>query len=330
MRKSSMIALLVFACAMALTACSDGGGSGAVAEIGGGNPSGPVAVAGTDQIVLTGSEVTLDAGGSYPANGNLAYSWDFMSVPDGSGIDASDLSDPTSAYPTFTPDVDGDYVLRLVVNDEGVDSAPDFVTITASSAPLPAAYWNFEEGVGTVAADSAGTNHGTLIGPPNWTTGQVGTYALAFNGVDDYVSVPHADLFNADLFTLSFWLYNINDTNNTSKGIIRKTGSWHVRKDSVNQLQFCMERVNEGPECSSIGYTIPDRQWDHYAIVVDNTSPEATFYINGVSLGTHLFTSRFANTSRELFIGQFALGNRFYGLIDDVKFYDSPLAPVEP
>ena len=44
--------------------------------------------------------------------------------------DAS-LSYPTSAKPTFIPDVDGSYKLNLIVNDGYVDSTPDEVIITA-------------------------------------------------------------------------------------------------------------------------------------------------------------------------------------------------------
>ncbi len=49
--------------------------------------------------------------------------------PAGSG---AVLSDTTAAAPTFTADLDGDYVVQLIVNDGTVDSAPESVTISAS------------------------------------------------------------------------------------------------------------------------------------------------------------------------------------------------------
>jgi hypothetical protein len=320
MKKPSLIALIVLVCTIALTACGNGSG-------GSSNASGPVADAGPDQIVVTGSVVELDGGGSYdPNNDQLTYLWDFTSVPTGSG---AVLSEPTAAYPTFTADVDGDYVLTLVVSNGVEDSEPDSVTITASSAPTPAAYWNFEEGSGTTAADSAGTNDGTLTDSNMWVAGTVGTHALAFDGTDNYVSVPHADIFNANEFTLSFWLYSIND--NQTRGIFRKTGGWHIRKTGSNELQFCVEESGAGPVCFGFGgYTLPDQQWQHYAIVVDNNAPEATLYVNGESVNTSLLTKSFAATSGDLFIGQFAEDFRFRGRIDDVRFYNSLLAPVEP
>jgi len=302
----------------------DGGGDGVIDPT-----SAPIADAGMNQNVLTGSEVTLDGSGSYAASGELlTYSWSFTSVPEGSGVDDSALSDPADVYPTFTPDVDGNYILSLVVNDGVEDSLPASVTIIASSEPGPAAYWNFEEGQGLIAGDTAGTHDGTLIGPPAWTTGAAGNFALLFNGETDYVSVPHADIFNADQFTLSFWLYNYNDS--ATRGIIRKSQSWHVRKSGNNELQFCLEPAGAAPDCLSSGYTIPDQEWRHYAIVVDNASLEVNFHVDGALVNTHLYATPFPRRTGELFIGQFSFGYMFHGLIDDVKFYDSALAPVGP
>src|SRR3989344_4592144 len=54
------------------------------------------------------------------------------------------------------------------------------------------AYYTFDEGSGTTAGDSAGTNTGTLTGGPTWTSGtdvKVGTGAMSFDGVDDYVNL---------------------------------------------------------------------------------------------------------------------------------------------
>ncbi len=90
----------------------------------------PVAKAGPDQNVLTGSRVTLDGSGSTDANGDsLSYNWSFVSRPAGS---SAVLSDATVVKPTFTADVDGKYVLQLVVNDGTVDSSPDVTVVSAS------------------------------------------------------------------------------------------------------------------------------------------------------------------------------------------------------
>jgi len=83
-------------------------------------------------------------------------------------------------------------------------------TATSSSTNVPGlvAYWNFDEGSGTIAADSSGNgNNGTLVNGPSWTNGIKGK-ALLFDGVDDNVTVPNSNSLNlANSFTLSAWVF---------------------------------------------------------------------------------------------------------------------------
>ena len=67
------------------------------------------------------------------------------------------------------------------------------------------AYWEFDEGGGTIAYDSAGDNNGTIYGAV-WTTGQIDG-ALSFDGVDDYVDV--SDSASLDItaeITIGAWV----------------------------------------------------------------------------------------------------------------------------
>lgn len=94
----------------------------------------PVANAGAAQSVVTGSTVTLNGSASNDANGDtLTYSWTFVSKPTGS---SASLSSSTAANPTFSANLAGSYVLRLVVNDGSLSSTASTVTITASNANL--------------------------------------------------------------------------------------------------------------------------------------------------------------------------------------------------
>jgi hypothetical protein len=70
-------------------------------------------------------------------------------------------------------------------------------------------WWKFDEGEGDMAYDSAGGNHGTLMGDPNWVAGYIGSYALEFDGDGDYVRVPDDDTLTPHhAITISFWMYN--------------------------------------------------------------------------------------------------------------------------
>ncbi len=92
----------------------------------------PVAEAGPNQEVETGKLVTLDGGGSSDPDGDtITYSWS-LEVPAGS---SAQLSGATTKSATFTADVDGKYVARLIVNDGMLDSDSDTVNVTASTPP---------------------------------------------------------------------------------------------------------------------------------------------------------------------------------------------------
>ncbi len=147
----------------------------------------PVADAGEGQAVDTGSEVTLDGSGSSdPDDGPqpLTYAWT-LEVPAGS---TATLSDPTSATPTFTADLDGDYTATLVVNDGLDDSAPDAVNVTAS-APSG----SFEAGRLKYDADCAGCHAagtydpqgfaGDIAGTGNLLVNDLGTINAGMNGI---------------------------------------------------------------------------------------------------------------------------------------------------
>lgn len=95
----------------------------------------PVARAGADQTVPTGTLVTLDGTGSSDADGDpLQHRWTVLSRPNGSNAALSNTSVPR---PTFSVDRGGDYRFQLVVNDGRTDSTPDEVLVsTINSAPV--------------------------------------------------------------------------------------------------------------------------------------------------------------------------------------------------
>ena len=98
--------------------------------------SAPIANAGSDQVVQTGSTVNLDGSSSSDPDGDsLSHTWQFVSKPGGS---SASLTGASTATPTFTADVDGTYEVELTVSDGGLSSS-DTVVVTASSSPSPGA-----------------------------------------------------------------------------------------------------------------------------------------------------------------------------------------------
>jgi K319-like protein/ZU5 domain-containing protein len=118
----------------------------------------PIAAAGADLGVSTGLTVSLDGSASTdPDNDALTYAWT-LTAPPGS---AASLDDATSATPAFVPDIDGDYVVALTVNDGALDSPADDATITAVNNTATVAV------VAAVGGTVASTDGGvSLVIPP--------------------------------------------------------------------------------------------------------------------------------------------------------------------
>ncbi len=91
----------------------------------------PVAGAGSDQSVSTGSLVQLSGAASSDLDGDaMTYSWRFVSLPQSS---LAVLDDATAIAPSFVADLAGDYLLRLTVSD-GFEEASDTVVVAASGS----------------------------------------------------------------------------------------------------------------------------------------------------------------------------------------------------
>ena len=88
----------------------------------------PIADAGGDRTVARGATVQLNGSASSDPEGSaLTYAWTLLTRPAGS---AAVLANASTATPTFTADVNGDYIVQLVVSDGRLESAPNTVTIT--------------------------------------------------------------------------------------------------------------------------------------------------------------------------------------------------------
>ncbi len=114
-----------------LLGCGGGGG-------GGGSTAGdlvaePLAVAGQDIVCNVGTRVALDARGSSDPQGQpMAYSWSLSLLEKPAGSAAA-LESPQSSVAAITPDLPGQYSVRLTVTNASGLTATDELIITARS-----------------------------------------------------------------------------------------------------------------------------------------------------------------------------------------------------
>ncbi|WP_289030694.1 hypothetical protein [uncultured Paraglaciecola sp.] len=99
----------------------------------------PVADAGTDITGQVGTQITLDASNSTDPEDsvdNLIFNWELNNLPAGSVLNSSDINSANTIIATFTPDVAGEYQVKVTVSDGELESS-DFVIIRVSEAATP-------------------------------------------------------------------------------------------------------------------------------------------------------------------------------------------------
>ena len=104
----------------------------------------------------------LDGSASSDIDGDmLTYGWSLVTAPAGS---VAQIVDPAQALARFTPDLAGEYVIELVVDDGTVSSAPDSVVISTTAqniAPIANAGADQSAHVGDVVQlDGTGSTDG--------------------------------------------------------------------------------------------------------------------------------------------------------------------------
>ncbi len=206
-------------------------------------------------------------------------------------------------------------------------------------------------GEGT-ADDAINSQHGTLQNGLAFATGQLGQ-AFAFDGLDDYVTIPDSALLDnlGSAAALELWVKPI-----LNPAAPQPTFRWLFARRNPNLLESFSVGLTEtgrlvvvvqgtGPSSSfwsPVG-TVQSNQWQHLAVTVDLTAGTVQAYVNGlpVSLtvvnGTGTITGTFANVT-EGYLGRWqdpsvpasGVGPAYYkGLLDDVRLYTRVLMPTE-
>jgi len=180
----------------------------------------PVADAGASQNIYLGQMAYLNGAASSDPDGNaiVSYIWTFDSTPVGSAFAAVGTT-LTSVAPSFTPDLIGDYMLSLVVNDGALNSAAATVLITATQNLAPIATASSDMVTGDVplavsfdasssydpegglltyswnfADPTTGVNNVSALPNPLHTFNNAGTYIVLVDVMDDFGNVTQASV----------------------------------------------------------------------------------------------------------------------------------------
>ncbi len=207
-----------------------------------------------------------------------------------------------------------------------------FVLAPALSAwagldPALVAWWPFDEGTGTVAADLSGNgNDGDIQGGATWVPGVL-DMALEFNGSNAFVDAPHIP-FDDQSFTIAMW---INPGQTTSDHIF-----FSQTQSSSTNLSMHFRCIGGGTirfgfysnDLDSPGGVLEVGNWYHVALWYDFADQNRRIYLNGEMIAEASATP-YKGTTGNTHIGQWNGGEFWNGMIDDVQVYHKPLSDGE-
>ena len=227
----------------------------------------------------------------------------------------------------------------------------DFITKTTvfqgwlSDNPLPAGVgyvYPFEEKAGVTAFANAVANSG-------WLTPSVATcsgttcptaeiraqsgFGIAFDGVDDYVTLP-VDVAQSDDFTFAAWvLWQGGKDWERILDLGQDTSRYLFLTTTTNdgKLRFAItENGIGGEQILQTDTSMPRLEWVHVAVVLEGDT--GRIYVNGVEHARNTITinpRQVAGSNLWLGRSQFATDPYFHGMLDQVVIYHHALSSDE-
>ena len=201
-------------------------------------------------------------------------------------------------------------------------------TTTAQSTGLVAAY-GFEEGAGAAASDSSGNGHTGAITGATWSSfGRFGS-ALQFNGTTSGVTI--SDAASLDLttgMTLEAWVYPTVAPADWRAVVGKDVDRYYLMAGSGNNVPAVGGTWTVGGNANLYAPSaLAVNTWTHLAATFDGAA--VRLFVNGVQVATRAQSGALTTSTNPLTIGHNFYGERFTGLIDEVRVYNRALSVAE-
>jgi hypothetical protein len=146
------------------------------------------------------------------------------------------------------------------------------LTNTAEAVdPNLVGWWTLDDGTGTTALDSSDfANDGTLVGDPQWVTGQLNG-ALEFDGTGDFVNCGNDASFNIPVnITVAAWIKVGTFDRNWQAIVTHGDNSWRLhRSGSSDNISWGTSGLTPVDLTGSVNAN--DGAWHHFAGVYNGT-----------------------------------------------------------
>ena len=281
------------------------------------NPTPAAALAGT---------VTLAAD---TRGGDPPFSVQF--TVDGANVGAVDTTAPFSTTWDSRTVTNGQHSFSSVAFDGSgaTVTAPAVLAVVDNSRPQPVAAWGFNEGTGSIAADATG--HGNKA---TWTTGVTWSTTSRFGNAVTFAGTASATVadvpalrFGAAM-TLEAWVRPNATQGSTWRSVLMK--------ERPGGLSYALYANGGSAKPESYGNTggtdvaakgtaaLALNTWTHLAVTYNGSKLQ--LYVNGVLVTSTSLTGSLVSSTGALQIGGNSIwGERFRGLIDEVRVYDVTL-----
>lgn len=153
----------------------------------------------------------------------------------------------------------------------------------------------------------------------------VGNGAADFDGVDDYISVPHAAQLNVgDIFSLEAWVRP--DVLQLGTILSKGTNGFHLRMTAAGLIELVKEGV-----AVIVASTVALVAGTTYYVVATKNGAVVKLWINAVDRTGTVTNQTIVNTSSILAIGRRSdsATEFFNGVIDEFSVYNFPLTAAE-
>ncbi|MGK9369762.1 LamG-like jellyroll fold domain-containing protein [Melioribacter sp. Ez-97] len=181
-----------------------------------------------------------------------------------------------------------------------------------------------------------------LMNENSWTEG-INNTGLFFDGIDDYVEMPHhgAIDFSTESFSVSLW-FKLKDMKETSMYLInkgsfekdlanKKSGKWYGIEIKNNELRFAIDddTIKTTARLTNLSNYLSEG-WNNVIGVRDAQNGKVRLFLNGSLVSETDDITGDISERENLFVGNSSDKNApFSGILDEIKIFNYPVDETE-